>query len=96
MKAPNAEQIEGAAEILSRDLATGPTMYPLVTQFLLDMQIKELESAMGAAALKQLGIGYPMSMDFKAGYQLGVQAARVVMAASAILILAGVKPEDVL
>lgn len=96
MLAPNAENIEGATEILFRDLATGPAEYPLLTKFIYDAQLNELHSAVGAQDAEKLGVAFPISEDFKVGYMLGVQAARMVLCGSVALALAKVKPEDVL
>jgi hypothetical protein len=56
-----------------------------LSDFIRTHQIKELHAARST-----------VSSDFEAGYELGLQTARVFLAGSAILLLNKIKPEDVL
>jgi len=97
MIAPNAEQIEAAAENLLRGTTKEPvSVYPILSDFIYDSQLKELESAMGAEILEKLGSSFPLTENFKLGYMLGIQTARMVLMTSMSLITAKIKPEDVL
>lgn len=73
MQAPNAEQIEMAADNLES-----------VPQWLRESQLKELDS-FGS-----------VSVDFQKGYELGLRVARVVISQSMAVIIAKIKPEDIL
>ena len=60
------------------------TLKTVETDYLAD-QLKELHSAVG-----------DKSDDFQAGYQLGLETARVMIATNVQIIQKGVKPESVL
>lgn len=81
---PNAEQIEGAADSLVKG---GPTWGRADQQ-------KELDS-FGAERAKTLGAS-GLSDDFRRGYELGIQAARTVVAGSVIIAIKNIDPRDVL
>jgi hypothetical protein len=85
MLSPNAEQIETAVDGLKS-----------VTTFIRESQQKELTSAMGADTLEKMGSTYPLTHDFRLGYELGLQTARIVIAQSVALRLKDVNPEEVL
>ena len=80
---PDAESIEGAADDLK-------TVDP---KWLADQQT-EL-SSFGPGRAIALGAS-GLSGDFRIGYELGIQTARLMVTNNAALILAKVKPEDVL
>jgi hypothetical protein len=65
-----------------------------VPQWLKDSQQKELTSFGDVRAQKLGATG--LSDDFRKGYELGLNTARVVLAMSAALVLKGVDPRDVL
>lgn len=83
MIAPNVEMIEEAAGQIGQ--------LPIS---LAGAQLREL-GAFGAERAKEIGAA-GLSVDFQIGYQLGLQTARSILAGSAVLALAGVKPSDVL
>ena len=85
MLVPNAETIEQAIDSL-----------PALPVWMDVDQTKELHEALGADRLVKLGTTVPLSTDLIVGYRLGLATARTVLAGSATLILANVKPEDVL
>lgn len=90
MLSPNAEQIEEAAP----QIATLPA-------WLLQSQLKELDSFGPGRLAKLKGITLPPSLDgmpepFRLGYLLGVQTARYVLTNSATLALVNIKAEDLL
>lgn len=85
MLSPAAMDIEAATDTLKE-----------IPEFIQESQIKELVSAMGAATLEKLGSTFPLTEDFKKGYILGLQTARVIIACSPAVILKGVNPKDVL
>lgn len=82
---PNAEDIERACDDLKS-----------LSDFMKKSQMKELTSAMGASTLEKLGSTFPLTEDFRKGYELGLQTCRIVLRGSTALILKGVNPEDVL
>lgn len=84
MNVPNADQIETAVENI-----------PKLTKFMVDHELGELHEAMGTPRLKQFGLE-ELTVDFRNGYLLGIETARVILATSAALAIANVKPEDVL
>ena len=65
-----------------------------VPEWLIQSQLKELNS-LGPTRAQQAGAS-GLTDDFRAGYQLGLATARVILAGSAALVLKGVKPGDVL
>jgi hypothetical protein len=83
MQAPNAEQIEMAADNLNS-----------VPQFIQESQLKELNS-FGDHRAKLIGAS-GLSVDFQKGYQLGLRVARVVISQSMAVVLAKIPPEDIL
>jgi hypothetical protein len=85
MLSPNASQIETAVDTLMS-----------VSNFVRESQQKELTSAMGAPTLEKIGSTYPLTHDFRLGYELGLQTARIVIAESVALILKHVNPDEVL
>ena len=85
MIVPNAEQIEQAHDSLTKGTTKTPVDYPTLSDFIHDAQFKELKCAVGE-----------MADELDAGYLLGLQTARIVLMQSTALMLAKVKPEDVL
>lgn len=83
MLAPNVEQIEIAARQLKD-----------VKDFVKEAQMKELRS-FGDARAQEVGAS-GCTTDFKKGYELGVQTARVVVAQCVKLIQRGIQTEDIL
>jgi hypothetical protein len=81
--APNAEQIEAAADSLK---SADPKM--------LQSQAKELMS-FGPGRAQQINAS-GLSEDFQVGYTLGLQTARKVLSGSVALALKGVDPSEVL
>jgi hypothetical protein len=65
-----------------------------VPQFIADSQKRELTS-LGAARAQKAGAS-GLTPDFTAGYVLGLQTARIILAGSAALVTKGVDPKDVL
>jgi hypothetical protein len=61
-----------------------------------DDQIKELTCAVGASTATQLCISFPLSDEFKRGYELGLQTARGMIAGSVELMLKRANPENIL
>jgi hypothetical protein len=61
---------------------------------MLASQAKELNS-LGDARAQQVGAS-GITPDLLAGYQIGLQTARMVLCGSPLLVLKGVKPEDLL
>jgi hypothetical protein len=92
MLAPNASNIEGAAD----SLYSTQSGYPVMSEFIRAAQLKELQSAMGAATAKKLGLTFPLTEEAKVAYLLGIQTARYILAMNPSLAIAGIKPEDVL
>lgn len=92
MQAPNASQIEQAAD----SLAVKGGDYPNLSDFIRRSQVKELQSAMGAETIEKLGAAFPPSKEFIAGYELGLQTARFALVGSISLMIAKIKPTDVL
>jgi hypothetical protein len=83
MIAPNAETIEMAADNLKS-----------VPDFIQKSQIQELQSF---GDVRAQGIGASgLTEDFKVGYALGLQTARMILATSAVLAIKGVDPLQVL
>ena len=72
------------------------TTLPKVEQRWRDDQIKELICGVGASDAQRLGVLFPLSEEFKRGYELGIQTARSMVAGSAELLLKGGNPENVL
>ena len=85
MNIPAASDIEGAVDGLGK-----------VEQRWRDDQQKELTCAIGASTCKNLGIGFPLSDEFRSGYEIGIQTARRMVQGSAELLLHGANPENVL
>jgi len=85
MQIPPASAIETAFDEM-------PNLSPEVVE----KQEKELRSAISAARAETLGVAFPLPEEVMAGYTLGLQVARVMIAQSGNLILAKVNPEDVL
>jgi hypothetical protein len=83
MIAPPAEILEEAADSWDED--SNPIM---------KAQVAELNS-FGAVRAEKLG-ATGLSPDFVLGYQFGLQVARTMIMQSAAIVMAGVKPEDVL
>jgi hypothetical protein len=83
MQIPAAMFIESAADDLSK----------LPDSVRAD-QLKELAS-FGDARATQIGAS-GLSDDFKAGYTLGLQVARTMLAQSAALAIANINPDDLL
>jgi hypothetical protein len=95
MLAPNVEQIESAADMLSVKGTGAPHAdYPRVPDAVRKSQMKELSSFGDARAIAIGASG--VSKDFQIGYVLGLQAARVVLAGSSTLAEKGVDPSNVL
>ena len=65
-----------------------------VPQFIADSQKRELVS-LGAPRAQKAGAS-GLTPDFTAGYMLGLQTARVILAGSAALVIKGVNSKDVL
>jgi hypothetical protein len=86
MISPAVMFIESAADSLKRK---DPKQ-----QWLFDSQQKELTSFGDERAKELHATG--ISDDFRKGYELGLQTARVILAGSVALGLKGVKPDDVL
>ena len=61
---------------------------------MLASQAKELHS-LGDVRAQMVGAS-GVTPDFQAGYKLGLQTARMVLCGSPLLVLKGVKPEDLL
>lgn len=83
MQIPAVMFIEAAAEGLGR-----------LTTFVQQDQQREL-TCFGDERAQELGAS-GLSSDFRKGYELGIQTARVIIAGSVALVLKGVKPDDVL
>lgn len=83
MLSPAAMQIESAADCL-KDVST----------FVRISQLKELRS-FGDVRAQAIG-ATGLSDDFKKGYELGLQTARVVLMMSGQLVQKGVKASDLL
>ena len=83
MQIPAAEFIESAADSIST-----------LSDFVKTDQLKEL-SSFGDARAQQLG-ATGLSPDFQTGYTLGLQVARTILETNAALVVAGIKPEDLL
>jgi hypothetical protein len=103
MLSPNAETIEGAADNLTRDPAQVkfPEDYPALNTFMLESQLKELDAfghgrLIYLRAIKLPDSLYGMPDDFRLGYLLGVQTARMVLLGSAALALKGLEAKDIL
>lgn len=102
MQAPNAETIEGAADTLQQIQkdSTKPPRYPLLSEFIFNSELKELDSAIGAATVAKLKATPLPKSDlphaFRMGYLLGLQTARICVAESVKVIQADIKPEEVL
>lgn|SRR5487761_2116602 len=100
MQAPNAEQIESAADSLTHPDGGN---YPALTRLIFLSELSELES-FGAARLDDLrrgGRALPPSVeslpaDFRLGYLLGLQTARTSIAANPKIVAAKIDPSDVL
>lgn len=69
---------------------------PKVEQRWRDKQLEELSAGVGASSAQALGVTFPLSDEFKRGYELGVQTARNMVAGSAELLLKGGNPANVL
>ena len=85
MLIPAAMQIESAVDMLKKlpeSVQTG--------------QKRELYSAMGASTASQLGVSFPITPEFEAGYALGLETARVVLAGTGVLWIKGIDPAVVL
>jgi hypothetical protein len=67
MTIPAAENIEEAVTALQK-----------LQTWILEDQVKELHSAIGADTAKLLGIAFPLCNEFEEGYQLGLQTARAM------------------
>lgn len=65
-----------------------------IPEFIAKSQAKELNSLGDKRAEKAGASG--LTDDFLAGYVLGLQTARVILAGSPLLALAHIKPDDVL
>jgi prophage DNA circulation protein len=65
-----------------------------IPQFIADSQKRELAS-LGALRAQQAGAS-GLTQDFTAGYVLGLQTARTILATSVALVMKGVDPKDVL
>jgi len=85
MLSPNAENIETASDQLKGKQ---------IPDFISKSQLKELGSY-GDVRAQSLGAS-GLSKDFQAGYELGLQTARVVISQSVTLVIAGVNPSNVL
>lgn len=83
MQAPNCEEIEIAADTFGQ-----------VDELVRISQVKELETA-GEHLAKDLGAS-GLSKDFKIGYELGLQAARVTLAGNAQLVMRGIDSKTLL
>ena len=83
MQAPNAETIEEAAGQL-----------PTLPEWFRQAQRQEV-SSFGDERAKGIGAS-GVTNDFWTGYELGLQTARLVIAGSPAILMAGVKPSDVL
>ena len=68
--------------------------FKTVPEWLRKSQLSELQS-FGDKRAQDFGAS-GLSDDFKKGYELGLQTARVIIAGSAALVLKGVNPQDVL
>jgi hypothetical protein len=86
MIAPAVMFIEMAIDVMKN-----PDIMP---DWLRDSQRKELASLGPLRAQKAGASG--LTDDFRAGYELGLATARVLLAQSAALVLKGVDPKDVL
>jgi hypothetical protein len=83
MQIPAAMFIESAANQIHK-----------LSDFARRDQLKELES-FGDSRATQLGAS-GLSDDFKAGYTLGLQVARTMLATNAQLTIAGIKTDELL
>jgi hypothetical protein len=61
---------------------------------MLASQAKELNS-LGDARAQMVGAS-GITPDFQAGYKLGLQTARMALRGSPVLVIKGIKPEDLL
>lgn len=86
MLVPAVMNIESAADWLKQDWD--------IREWVKADQQKEL-GAFGDARARELGAS-GLSDDFRKGYELGLQTARVIIAGSVAVVLKGVKPDDVL
>jgi hypothetical protein len=91
MISPAAMFIESAVDGLKNPVEQGG-----MPKWLRDSQLQELSAAIGENTAEQMGVQFPISDDFKKGYELGLQAARVVLASSVQLSVGGIKAQDVL
>ena len=83
MQSPNAEQIEMAADNLES-----------IPKWIQASQLKEL-SSFGDHRAQLMGAS-GLSVDFQKGYELGLRVARVVISQSMAVVIAKIKPEDIL
>ena len=83
MQAPNTEQIEMAADNLNS-----------VPDWIQEAQLKELHS-FGDHRAQLMGAS-GVSIDFQKGYELGLRVARIVIAQSMTVVVAKIKPEEIL
>lgn len=67
---------------------------PSLSEFVREDQLKELGSLGDVRAQKAGASG--VTRDFQAGYQLGLQTARVILQGSVTLQFKGINPSDVL
>lgn len=85
MVIPSAMNVESALDGLRR-----------LSAEIQEDQRKELHSAVGGGVAANLGVAYPLTSEFNAGYQLGLQTARVMIHGSTEVRLNKVNPEHVL
>jgi len=100
MFGPNAGMIEAAADTLSQS----PGRYPIPSAMVLAEELRELKE-FGDDRAQQLSLVDPetlskvnatgLSVDFRLGYLLGLQTARMILADSGALAMKGVDPNDV-
>jgi hypothetical protein len=105
MQSPAAMFIESAADSFSKDGSVDGIPYPAMPIGVRESELKELAS-FGDMRAQKLSLwdedsnaevfATGLSADFRIGYLLGLQVARMVLAGSVALALAKVKPEDVL
>lgn len=69
---------------------------PKIDQRWRDDQLKELSEGVGESSAIVLGVAFPLSDEFKRGYELGIQTARNMVAGSAEILLKGGDPVKVL
>ena len=70
--------------------------FKTVPEWVAKDQLKELHSAIGADTAKRMGIQYPLTLEFAAGYQLGIQTARAIIAGSVEVLTKGADPQNIL